>query len=75
MSDETKVGTLEIEIEGDTDYVDGVEYLVSSENTHITTSSGKVVPISLDVEITNLGTSNPNYFTAREDKNATIYKK
>ena len=75
MSDETKVGTLEIEIEGDTDYAQGVEYLVSSENTNITTSSGKVVPISLDVEITNLGTSNPNYFTAREDKNATIYKK
>ena len=75
MSDATKVGTMEIEIEGDTDYAQGVEYLVSSENTHITTSSGKVVPISLDVEITNLGTSNPNYFTAREDKNATIYKK
>ena len=75
MSDETKVGTVEIEIEGDTDYVDGVEYLVSSENTHITTSSGKLVPISLDVTVTNLGTSNPNYFTAREDKNATIYKK
>ena len=75
MSDTTKVGTLEIEIEGDTDYIDGVEYLVSSENTHITTSSGKVVPISLDVEITNLGTSSNNYFTAREDKNATIYKK
>ena len=75
MADDTKVGTVEIEIEGDTDYVDGVEYLVSSENTHITTSSGKVVPISLDVEITNLGTSSNNYFTAREDKNATIYKK
>ena len=75
MSDATKVGTLEIEIEGDTDYVDGVEYLVSSENTHITTSNGKLVPISLDVSVTNLGTANNNYFTAREDKNATIYKK
>ena len=75
MSDTTKVGTLEIEIEGDTDYAQGVEYLVSSENTHITTSSGKVVPISLEVTVTNLGTSSNNYFTAREDKNATIYKK
>ena len=75
ISDEEKVGTLEIEIEGDTDYAQGVEYLVSSENTHITTSSGKVVPISLDVTVTNLGTENNNYFTAREDKNATIYKK
>ena len=75
MNDATKVGTVEIEIEGDTDYVDGVEYLVSSENTHITTSSGKVVPISLDVSVSNLGTANNNYFTAREDKNTTIYKK
>ena len=75
MSDTTKVGTLEIEIVGDTDYAQGVEYLVSSENTHITTSTGKVVPISLDVAVTNLGTSSNNYFTAREDKNATIYKK
>ena len=75
MSDATKVGTLEIEIEGDTDYNKGVEYLVSSTNTHITTSTGKLVPISLSVTPTNLGTENVNYFTAREDKNATIYKK
>ena len=75
MSDETKVGTMEIEIEGDTDYNKGVEYLVSSTNTHITTSTGKLVPISLEVTPTNLGTSSNNYFTAREDKNATIYKK
>ena len=75
MSDPTKVGTLEIEIEGDTDYSKGVEYLVSSENTHITTSSGNVVPISLDVIVTNLGTENPNYFIARESKDTTIYKK
>ena len=75
ITNETGFGTVEINIEGDTDYVDGVEYLVSSTNTNITTSSGKVVPISLDVEITNLGTSSNNYFTAREDKNATIYKK
>ena len=75
MSDPTKVGTLEIEIEGDTDYSKGVEYLVSSENSNIITSSGKVVPISLDLGVTNLGTSSNNYFTAREDKNATIYKK
>ena len=75
MDDDEKVGTLEIEIEGDTDYAQGVEYLVSSENTNIYTSSGKLVPISLDVSVTNLGTSSNNYFTAREDKNATIYKK
>ena len=74
MDDEEKVGTLEIEIEGDTDYVDGVEYLISVVNSNIT-SNGKKLPISLDVTVTNLGTSNDDYFTAREDKNATIYKK
>ncbi len=75
MSDATKVGTVEIDIVGDTDYVDGVEYLVSSENTNIYTSTGKLVPVSLSVTATNLGTENTNYFTAREDKSATIYKK
>ena len=74
MDDEEKVGTLEIEIEGDTDYVDGVEYLISTVNSSITTN-GKTLPISLDVTVTNLGTSNDDYFTARESKNATIYKK
>ena len=33
MDDATKVGTLEIEIEGDTDYVDGVEYLITTTNS------------------------------------------
>ena len=32
MDDATKVGTLEIEIEGDTDYSEGVEYLISTVN-------------------------------------------
>ena len=74
MDDEEKVGTLEIEIEGDTDYVDGVEYLISTVNSSIT-SNGKTLPISLDVTVTNLGTSSDSYFTARNSKNATIYKK
>ena len=33
MDDSTKVGTLEIEIEGDTDYSEGVEYLISTVNS------------------------------------------
>ena len=74
MDDEEKVGTLEIEIEGDTDYADGVEYLISTVNSSIT-SNGKTVPISLDVTVTNLGTSSDSYWTAREAKNTTIYKK
>ena len=73
-TDTNNVGTVEIEIEGDTDYNQGVEYLVSSTNSNIYTSTGKLIPISLDVTITNLGTSSNNYFIAREDKNTTIYK-
>ena len=74
MDDETKVGTLEIEIEGDTDYSEGVEYLISTVNSSITTN-GKALPISLDITVTSLGTESSNYFTERNSKNATIYKK
>ena len=40
MDDDNKVGTLEIEIEGDTDYSEGVEYLVSSVSSNIYTNQG-----------------------------------
>ena len=75
MNDSTKVGTYSIEIKGDTDYVDGIEYLVSAVDANIYTSTGKTVPISLDIEVDDLGTSNTNYFTARENTNVSIYKK
>ncbi len=75
MDDDTKVGTLEIEIEGDTDYIGGIEYLISSVNSNITTTNGKVVPISLLVTVDGLGTSNANYWEARESTNASIYKR
>ena len=75
MDDDTKVGTLEIEIEGDTDYADGVEYLISTTNSSVHTSTGKIVPISLSVTVTDLGTPSDNYFMARNSKNATIYKR
>ncbi len=75
MDDATKVGTLEIEIEGDTDYSEGVEYLISTVNSQVTTGAGKTVPISLDVTVTDLGTPSDSYFTARNSKNATIYKR
>ena len=74
-TDTDNVGTFELEIEGDTDYNEGIEYLISIENAHINTTSGKKVPISLDVTVTNLGTSTDSYFTARNSKNATIYKR
>ena len=73
-TDTDNVDEVVIEIEGDTDYVDGIEYLVSSVDSSIYTSSGMVVPISLDIEVDGLGTENNNYFTARDSKNANIYK-
>ena len=75
MNDSTKVGTLEIEIEGDTDYSDGIEYLITTTNAHVNTNEGRIVPISIDVTVDSLGTPNDNYFTARNSKNATIYKR
>ena len=75
MNDSTKVGTYTVEIEGDTDYADGIEYLVSVVDANIYTNQGQIVPISLDVTVEDLGTASPNYFVARESKNATIYKK
>ncbi len=74
-NDNTKVGIYELEIEGDTDYSGGVEYLVSVVNANITTTGGHVIPISIDVTVSSLGTENNNYFTARENGNATIYKR
>ncbi len=73
-TDTNNVDEVVIEIEGDTDYADGIEYLVSSVNSSIYTSNGTLVPISLDIEVDGLGTENDNYFTARDSKNANIYK-
>ncbi len=75
MNDTTKVGTFEIEVEGDTDYVGGIEYLVSAVNSHVTTSTGQIVPISLDISVEGLGTYENNYFEERESKDTKIYKR
>ena len=75
MNDNTKVGTYSIDIKGDTDYVDGIEYLVSAVDANIYTSEGQIVPITLDFTVTDLGDPSANYFTARDSKNANIYKK
>ena len=74
-TDTKNVGTFEINIEGDTDYTGGIEYLVSAVNANITTSTGKIVPISLDISVEGLGTYENNYFTERENKNSKIYKR
>ena len=75
LNDNTKVGTYSIDIKGDTDYVDGIEYLVSAVDANIYTSEGQIVPITLDFTVTDLGDPSTNYFTARESTNASIYKK
>ncbi len=75
LTDTDNVGTLEIEIEGDTDYRDGVEYLISVSNAHIYTSTGKTVPISISIDVDDLGDESATYFTSRNSKNANIYKK
>lgn len=75
MNDSTKVGTYQIEIVGDTDYDNGLEYLVSIVDTDISTSTGKNLPISIDVTVNNLGTQEVNYFAEREDMDTTIFKK
>ena len=74
-TDTDNVDEVVIEIEGDTDYSEGIEYLVSSVDSSIYTSTGKLVPISLDVTVTDLGTASPTYFTARESTNTSVYKK
>ena len=73
--DVTEVDTFNIAIVGDTDYDRGIEYLISSVETNITTTNGITLPIGIDIETTNLGVEDKNYFTSRTNQNATIYKK
>ena len=75
ITNEAGFDTFEITITGDTDYSGGVEYLVSTANTNITTSGGKQVPVSIDVIANNLGTENSNYFTARDSATSSMYKR
>ena len=86
-NDSTKVGSITINVRGDTNYSGGVEYLVSAINVTNTVGSGetaKTLPISIDVSVTGntendptttLGTSDNSYFTNRGTSAATsIYK-
>lgn len=79
-NDAANVGTVTINITGDTTYSDGVEYLVTAEDVHVETTTGKKVPLSLKVDVTNnLGTEDTDndqieYYTDREDKDTNYYK-
>ena len=71
MNDNTKVGTYQLTIEGDTDYSGGIEYLVSTTNSNLST-----LPISIDMTVgSGLGTNDTNYFTTRDSATSSIYKK
>ena len=77
-TDTENVDSVVIEIEGDTDYANGIEYLVSSVDSNISITRGNKtidVPISLDIDIDDLGTESSNYFTTRDNTNESIYKK
>ena len=84
-NDNTKVGTVTLNVIGDTTYDEGIEYLVSAVNVQNTIGSGqnvKSLPISIDVSVasnttndpaTTLGTSDDSYYTNRGG-NSSIYK-
>ena len=73
MNDATKVGTLVVNITGDTEYTGGIEYLVTAVNVQNSVGT-KQLPISIDVSVgsnngnnpvTTLGTASEDYFTDR----------
>ena len=80
-NDNTKVGTVTLNVTGDTTYDEGIEYLVSAVNVQNAIGS-KNLPISIDVSVTNnttndpvttLGTSDDSYYDNRGG-NSSIYK-
>lgn len=76
-TDTVNVGTATIRISGDTEYNEGVEYLVKAVDVH-NTINNKTIPISIVVtyeESTNktIGTADNDYYTNRGG-NTSIYK-
>ena len=83
LADSSTNGQLVVTFEGDTTYTDGIEYLLTIEDF----SRSANVPISLimdvNVESRTVGDTptitpvqeNINYYTARDAKNASMYKK
>ena len=70
LTDTTNAKTLQITVSGDTSYSRGLEYLVTATDVHMTTTTGKTVPVTIEVSVTGnnsktLGTSNNDYYTNR----------
>ena len=75
LADSSTNGTLVVTFNGDTEYTEGMEYLLSIDSVTGTTN----VPISLimDVNITENNVAvaeNSNYYTARDAKTTSMYK-
>ena len=86
-SNNPNVGSVTINVTGDTTYNNGIEYLVTAANVENTIGSGqnaKTIPISIDVSVasntenepaTTLGTADADYFSDRGPSAQTsIYK-
>ena len=77
LTDENNVGVLSIDISGDTEYEEGIEYLLTAVGVNNTVNN-KVVPISIMVSYEektgkNIGEADSDYFTNRGG-NSSIYK-
>ena len=80
LADTSTNGTLVVTFTGDTTYTEGIEYLLTIDEVTRTAN----VPISLimDVNVTSTPdgespvalTENANYYTARNNKDASLYK-
>ena len=69
-NDNTKVGSVTINVAGDTTYNEGVEYLISASNVYNSVGN-KSLPISIDISFSAngngkvIGTEDNDYFTNR----------
>ena len=48
--------TINITVTGDTDYANGLEYLVTAEDVHMTTIGNRVVPLAVEVDVEEVAT-------------------
>ena len=75
QTDTTNAKTLSITVAGDTDYVGGLEYLVTAADVHMTTTGNKSVPLSIEVSAQNLGSEETgNYYANKASYTVSKYK-
>ena len=80
QTDTTNAKTVQIIVTGDTDYSGGEEYLLTATDVNMETTTGKAVPISLEVSVTGrnsktLGTAETgDYYANRDSYTTSKYK-